>query len=82
VVAARDPERVDEVVELADEEIDCPEVAVAPLVVCAAAVTDLVLEDDRAFTGEIGERQEVIVRCSRTAVQSDEWGRSVGVVGA
>src|SRR2546423_1014591 len=43
VVAAGESERVDEVVQLADEELDGPEVGAALWVVGAAAVAELVV---------------------------------------
>ena len=47
-MAVGDPERADEVVQLADEQVDRPEVGAAVRVVRAAAVAELVVVDDRA----------------------------------
>ena len=45
VVAIGDPERVDEVVQLADEELGRPELGAAVRIVRAAAAPDLVVVD-------------------------------------
>src|SRR3954454_12686219 len=75
-----DSERVDEVVELADEQVDGPEVGSALRVVRAPAVADLVVEDDRpAVMREVGEREEVVVRCAGATVKGDEGGGSIGL---
>ncbi len=55
VVAFGDPERLDEVVQLADEEVDRPEVGAAVRVVRAAAVAELVVVDDGPSLAEVGE---------------------------
>ena len=72
VVAVGDPERVDEVVQLADEQVDRPEVGAAVRVVRAAAVAELVVVDDGPAVGEIGEREEVVVGRAWPAVKDDE----------
>ena len=82
VVAAGDPECVDEVVQLADEEVDGPEVGAAVGVMRAPAVPDLVVVDDGAAVGQVGEREEIVVRRARTAVKDDERCGSRGVAGA
>src|SRR5256714_12075329 len=48
VMPVGDPERVYEVVEVADEQRDRPEIGAAVGLVRAPAVADLVVEDDRA----------------------------------
>ena len=81
MVAAGDAERVDEVVELADEQVDRPEIRAALRVVRAPAVADLVVEDDRApVLREVGEREQIVVRRAWAAVEGDEWGGRIGVV--
>ena len=78
VVAVADPEVVDEVRELAHEELDRPEVGAALGQVRRLAVSELVVEDDGpAVVREIGEREEVVVRRARPAVQRDERRRPV-----
>ena len=71
-MAVGDPERVDEVVQLPDEQVDRPEVGAAVGVVGAAAVAELVVVDDGPAVGEIGEREEVVVGRAWTAVKNDE----------
>jgi hypothetical protein len=61
VVPVGYPERLDEVVELPDKEIDRPEVRAAIRIVRAAAVAELVVVDDRATLGEVGKREQVVV---------------------
>ena len=78
VVPAGDSERVDEVVELADEQVDGPEVAVPPLVVRRSAVADLVVEHHGAVVGEVGQRQQVVVRRAGPPVERHERGGAVG----
>jgi len=78
-VPVGDSERLDEVVQLADEELDRPEICTAVRIVRAAAVPELVLMDDRAAVGEVGEREEIVVRPARPSVQHDEWRRRVCV---
>jgi len=56
-VAVGDPERVHEVVQLAHEEVDRPEVGAAVRVVRATAVPELVVVDDGAAVGKVGERE-------------------------
>ena len=80
-MAVGDPERVDEVVQLADEEVDRPEVGAAVRVVRAAAVAELVVVDDGAAVGEVGEREEVVVRRAGAAVEDDERRGRSGVAG-
>jgi len=46
-VPVGDSERLDEVVQLADEELDRPEICTAVRIVRAAAVPELVVMDDR-----------------------------------
>ena len=82
VVAVGDPEGIDEVVELADEELDRPELGAAVGIVRAAAVADLVVVDDGAVGREIREREEVVVRPARAAVEDDERCGSVRGPGA
>ena len=81
VVAVGDPERVDEVVQLADEELGRPELGPAVRVVRAAAVAELVVVDDRALVGEVCEREEVVVRRAGAAVEDDERRGRRGVAG-
>jgi len=73
-----DPEGRDEVLELAHEQVDRPEVAVSTLVVRRAAVADLVVEDDGASAGEVGQRQQVVVRRAGTAVERQQRRGPVG----
>src|SRR6266550_5477075 len=82
MVPAGDSERVDQVLELADEKVDRPEIRAALRVVRAPAVADLVVEDDRApVLREVGEREQIVVRRAWAAVEGDEWGgRRIGVV--
>jgi len=81
VVAPGDPERVDEVVQLADEEIHRPELGAAVGVVGAAPVPYLVVVDDRPAVGEVDEREEVVVRRAGAAVEGDERRRRRRVAG-
>jgi hypothetical protein len=81
VVAVGDSERVDEVVELANEELDRPEVGAPVRIVRAAAVPELVVVDDRAAVGQVGDRQEIVVGGPGPAVQDDERRRRRGVPG-
>src|SRR2546422_8290530 len=81
MVPAGDSERVDQVVKLADEQVDRPEIRAALRVVRAPAVADLVVEDDRApVLREVGEREQIVVRRAWAAVEGDEWGGRIGVV--
>ena len=80
-MAVGDPERVDEVVQLADEELGRPELGSAVRVVGAAAAADLVVVDDRARAGKVGEREEVVVCPTGAAVQDDERRGSICVAG-
>ena len=73
-----DAQRVDEVVQLPDEELGSPELRAAVRVVRAAPVPDLVVMDDRAGAAEIGEREEVVVCRAGAAVENDERRRPVG----
>ena len=83
MVPAGDSERVDQVVELADEQVDRPEIRAALRVVRAPAVADLVVEDDRAAVlREVGEREQIVVRRAWAAVEGDEWGGRIRVVRA
>ena len=83
MVPAGDSERVDQVVELADEQVDRPEIRAALRVVRAPAVADLVVEDDSAAVlREVGEHEQVVVRRAGAAVKGDEWGGSIGVARA
>ena len=83
MVPVGDSERVDQVVELADEKVDRPEIRAALRVVRAQPVADLVVEDDRATVlREVGEREQVVVRRAWAAVKGDEWGGRIGVVRA
>ena len=73
-----DAERLDEVVQLADEEVDRPELGAALREVRAAAVAELVVEDDRAaVTREVADGEQVVVRRAGPAVQRDERRRAV-----
>src|SRR5947209_5794654 len=75
-VSIGDSERLDEVVQLPDEELDRTEVGAALGVVRRAAVPDLVVEDDRAAVSrEVGHRKQVVVRRARAAVERDERRR-------
>ena len=71
-MAVGDPERLDEVVQLADEQLGLPELGAAVRVVRAAPVADLVVVDDRALVAEIPEREEVVVGRAGPAVQRDK----------
>ena len=83
MVPAGDSERVDQVVELADEQVDRPEVGAAFGIVRAPTVADLVVEDDRAAVlREVREDEQVVVRRAGTTVERDEWRRGAGVVEA
>src|SRR5438477_7027084 len=79
VVTVGDPERVDEVVKLANEQVDRPEVGAAVRVVRAPTVAELVVMDDRPAAGEVGEREEVVVGRAWPAVKDDERRRRSGV---
>ena len=81
MVAVGDPERVDEVVQLADEEVDRPEVGAAVRIVRAAPVAELVVVDDGTSVGEVGEREEVVVRRAGAAVEDDERRGRSGIAG-
>jgi len=82
VVPVGDPERVDEIVELPDEQIDRPEVGAALRVVRTPAVADLVVEDDRAAVlREVGEHEQVVVRRAGAAVECDQRGGSMRIRG-
>jgi hypothetical protein len=72
-VVIGDVERRDEVVQLADEQLDGPEVS-APLgQVRAAAVAELVVVDNGpAAGGQVGQGQQVVVCGAGTAVQDDQ----------
>ena len=73
-----DAERVDEVVQLAHEEIDRPEVGAPVGAMRAAAVAELVVVDDRpAVTRQIGQGQQVVVRGAGAAVKDDERRRAL-----
>src|SRR5205814_5713224 len=80
VMATGDPERIDEVVELADEQLDRPELGAALRVVRRASVSDLVVEDDRAAVREVGKRKQVVVRRARAAMERDQRRGGVRVV--
>ncbi len=83
VVALSQAERVDEIVELADEEIDRPEVGAPLRVVRAAPVADLVVVDDgAAAVGQIRDREQVVVRRPRPAVEDDQRRECLRVVWA
>src|SRR5512133_3997342 len=83
MVPVGDSERVHQVVELADDTVDRPEIRAAHRVVRAPAVADLVVEDDRAAVlHEVGEREQIVVRRAWTAVEGDERGGRIGVVRA
>src|SRR5207237_6473708 len=72
-MARADAQRVDEVVQLADEEVDRPEVGAALRVVRAPSVAELVIEDDRApALGEVGEGEQVVVRGAGPAMEHDQ----------
>ena len=80
MVPVGDPERVDKIVELPDEQVDRPEVGAPLRVVRAPAVADLVVEDDSAAVlREVGEHEQVVVRRAGAAVKGDEWGGSIRV---
>src|SRR5579862_4463672 len=80
-MAAGDAERLDEVVQLAHEELDRPEVRAALGEVGAAPVAELVVVDDGApLLGEVDEREQVVVARTRAAVEDDERRRHSGVV--
>ena len=71
-----DPERVDQIVQLADEEIDRPELGTAVREVTAAPIPELVVVDHRAAAArEIRHRQEVVVGRPGAAMQQDERRR-------
>jgi hypothetical protein len=78
-VVVGDPEGADEVVQLPDEQLRRPELRAAVGIVGAATVAELVVMDDRTPVGEIGHRQEVVVRPAWPAVQHNEWRRAVAV---
>ncbi len=62
--------------QLPDEEVDGPEVGAAFREVGGAAVAYLVVEDDLPpVTGEVGQREQVVVRAPGPAVQHDERQR-------
>ena len=81
VVPVGDAEVVDEGGQLADEEVDGPEVGAAVRMMCGPSVAQLVVEDDGAATvlrvGEVGQRREVVVGGTGSAVQHDERRRAV-----
>ena len=54
-MAIGDPERLDEVLELAHEEGGRPELGAPVGIVGAAAASDLVVVDDGTRAGEVGE---------------------------
>jgi hypothetical protein len=78
VVPPGDAERVDEVVQLPNEELGRPELGAAVRIVRAAPAAQLVVMHDRAAVGEVDEREEVVVRPARAAVEDDERRRPVG----
>jgi hypothetical protein len=76
VVPVTYPEVVDEVRELADEQLHGPEVRPATGQMRGLAVAELIVENDGAPAGaEVLERQEVVVYAARTSVQGHEGRR-------
>ena len=83
VVALSQPERVDEVVQLAHEEIDRPEVGAALRVVRAAPVAELVVVDDgAAAVGKVRDREQVVVRARPARRGGRSAAVGAGIVGA
>jgi hypothetical protein len=72
VVPIGHAESLDEVVQLADEEVDRPKVGSSVRVMGAAAVAELVVVDDGPVTCEVDQREDVVVRRAGAAVKDDE----------
>jgi hypothetical protein len=68
-------------VQLAHEELDRPEIGAAVREVCAPAVAQLVVKDDRpANAREIAQRQQLVVHGAWAAVKHHQWRRTAHII--
>lgn len=73
MVSVADPERIDQVVELAHEQLDRPEIRAAVREVGAPSVADLVVVHDSAIVArEIRQGEQAIVDAARATVKHDQ----------